>query len=152
MVRQWIGRQSGAESLHVSERQSETEQSKRAEVISHSSAQDNTTMMGWLGGKAVGERKCAFATTHSAMETNKVLHFVPSGKWMKALRAVPQLCTTQTSLGEPWGSLPSETWEPPVKKRADPPPLPLRRTTDVWVCMCTSVHTWCFLCLLFLCT
>lgn len=40
------GRRSGAESLHVSERQSETEQSEGAEVISHSSAQDNTTMMG----------------------------------------------------------------------------------------------------------
>lgn len=37
------------------------------------------------------------------------------------------------------------------KKRADPPPLPLR-TTDVWVCMRSSVHTWCFVCLLFLCT
>ncbi len=45
-MKQCIGRLSGAESLHVSERQSETEQSKGAEVISHSSAQDNTTMMG----------------------------------------------------------------------------------------------------------
>lgn len=65
-----------------------------------------------LGGKAVGERKCAFATTCSAMETNKVLHFVPSGKWIQALRSAPQLSTTQRSVGEPWGSLPSETWEP----------------------------------------
>lgn len=42
------GRRRGerAESLHVSERQSETERSQRAEVISHSPAQDNTTMMG----------------------------------------------------------------------------------------------------------
>lgn len=98
-----------------------------------------------LGGEAVGERKCAFATTRSAMETNKVLHFVPSGKWIKALRAAPQLCTTQRSLGEPWGSLPSEIWEPPLWKTcAAHLHFHSGRTTDVWVCMCSTVHTWCF--------
>lgn len=86
-----------------------------------------------LGGEAIGERKCAFATTCSAMETNKVLHFVPSGKYIKALRTASQLCTTQHSLGEPWGSLPGETWEP-VCETCSPPPLPLGRAADVWAC------------------
>lgn len=75
-------------------RGSQKQSRAREQRWSHTSAQDNTIMMGWLGGEAVGERKCTFATACSAMETNKVLHFVPSGKWIKALKAAPQLCTT----------------------------------------------------------
>lgn len=56
------------------------------------------------------------AAAGSAMETNKVLHFVPSGKWTGA---AAQLSTTQRSPGEPRGSL-------PLKPENPPPPPPLK--------------------------
>lgn len=53
------------------------------------------------------------AAAGSAMETNKVLHFVPSGKWTGA---TAQLSTTRRSPGEPRGSLPLKPENPPPLK------------------------------------
>lgn len=94
----------------------------------------------------------AAAAAGSAMETNKVLHFVPSGKWTGA---AAQLSTTRRSPGEPRGSLPLKPENPltpphPVKNmcspRPAPPPAPPWRTTDVWlcvyVCVCVPLCFW----------